>query len=63
MNLTEWKEEMLCSVEGETFISCVMEEVPHHPGTARYQGYNTEGTFDKLFDITLDESGEIIKID
>ncbi len=62
MNLTEWKEKMQEEVEGEVFVSCIMEEVPHHPGTRRFQVYNAEGTFDRLFDITLNENEEIISI-
>jgi antitoxin component of RelBE/YafQ-DinJ toxin-antitoxin module len=61
--LTEWKEEMMEEVVGTVEISCIMEEVPHHPGTKRFQIYNQEGTYDKLFDITLDADENIINIE
>lgn len=61
--LTEWKQEMMEDVEGTVFISCIMENVPYHPNTKRFQVYNEEGTFDQTFDITLDEQQNIISID
>lgn len=63
MTLTEWKEQILEEVEGEVFISCVMEEVPWHKNTKRFQVYNNENTYDKLFDITLDDDENIITIE
>ncbi len=62
MTVEEWKEEKMAEVEGTVFISCVIQEVPHHPGTSRYQVYNEEGTYDRLYDIATDERGEIINI-
>jgi len=61
--LTEWVQEMMEEVEGTVFVSCIMENVPFHPNTKRYQVYNEEGTFDQTFDITLDEEQNIINID
>jgi ABC-type uncharacterized transport system permease subunit len=46
--LSDWKEEMMEEVEGTVIISCVMQNVPFHPGTKRFQVYNAEGTYDKL---------------
>jgi len=62
MTIIDWTEKMMEEVEGEVFVSCVMSEVPHHADTKRYHVYNTEGTFDKLFDITFDGE-EIVNID
>ena len=62
MTINEWKEEKMAEVEGTVFISCVIQEVPHRPGTSRYQVYNQEGTFDRLFDITI-KNGEIVSIE
>lgn len=53
---------MLEIVEGIVTISCVMENVPHHDSTKRFQVYNKENTFSKIFDITLDENENIIEI-
>lgn len=61
--LQEWEQEMMEEVEGTVFISCIMENVPYHPNTKRFQVYNEEGTFDQTFDITLDEQQNIISID
>jgi hypothetical protein len=61
--LSEWKEEMMEEVEGTVFISCVMQSVPFHQGTKRFQVYNEEGTYDKLFDITLDADENITNIE
>jgi antitoxin component of RelBE/YafQ-DinJ toxin-antitoxin module len=61
--LEEWMEEMMEEVEGTVEISCVMDEVPHHPGTKRFEVYNEEGTFRKLYDITLDEEQNITNIE
>ena len=61
--LQEWVQEMMEEVEGTVFVSCIMENVPFHPNTKRYQVYNEEGTFDQTFDITLDEEQNIINID
>lgn len=63
MTINEWKEEMMESVEGTVCISCVMPEVPFHQNTSRYQVYNSEGTYDKLFDITLDAEGNVTNIE
>lgn len=63
ITLLEWQEEMMEEVEGNVFISCVMDEVPYHPGTKRYQVYNEEGTFDELFDVTIDDDGLITNIE
>jgi len=63
MTLTEWKEKMMEEVEGTITISCVMQNVPYHENTSRFQVYNEEGTFDKLFDISTDNEGNITKID
>lgn len=63
MTLNEWKENMMESVEGIVYISCIMNEVPYYPNTARYQVYNQEGTFDQLYDITTDSNGDITKIE
>ncbi len=63
MTLTEWKEKMMEEVEGTVIISCVMREVPYHHNASRYQVYNEEGTYDKTFDITVDEDGEITNIE
>ena len=61
--LTEWEQEMMEDVEGTVFISCIMENVPYHPNTKRFQVYNEEGTFNQTFDIALDEGQNIISID
>jgi len=61
--LLEWQQEMMEEVEGNVFIGCIMNEVPHHPGTKRYQVYNDEGTFDEIYDITIDDNGYIINIE
>lgn len=63
MSINEWIEKMMEEVEGEVFVSCVMEEIPYHNSTKRYHVYNTEGTFDKLFDITIDEEDNITGIE
>lgn len=60
MKLKEWKDKMMEEVEGTVFISCVMQEVPWHDNTTRYQVYNDEGTYDKLFNIAIDDDGETI---
>jgi len=61
--LTEWEQEMMEDVEGTVFVSCIMENVPFHENTKRFQVYNEEGTFNQTFDITLDEEQNIISID
>lgn len=61
--LSEWKEKMMEEVEGTVFVFCIMYDVPHHPGTRRYQVYNEEGTFNQTFDITLDANNNITHID
>jgi hypothetical protein len=63
MTLTDWKVKMLEEAEGTVTISRVMDSVPHHENTSRYQVYNEEGSFDKLYDITTGDGGEIISID
>lgn len=63
ITLLEWQEEMMQGIEGTVFISCIMDEVPHHPGTKRYQVYNEEGTFNELFDVTIDDDGLITNIE
>lgn len=63
ITLREWEEKMMEEVEGTVFVSCIMDEVPHHPGTKRYQVYNEEGTFNKLFDVTIGEDGLITNIE
>lgn len=63
ITLQEWEESMMEEVEGTVFISCIMDAVPHHPGTKRYQVYNEEGTFNKLFDVTIDDDGLITNIE
>ena len=63
MTLNEWQEKMMEETEGTVTISCVMQDVPHHENTSRYQIYNEEGTFDKLFDITVNDDGEITNIE
>lgn len=60
--LTEWMEMMEQEVEGTVFISCIMDSVPYHPNTKRYNVYNEEETFDETYDITLDEEDFIIDI-
>ena len=62
-SLNAWMEEMEEKVEGKVFISCVMDKVPGHDNTKRYQVYNEEGTYNKTFDITLDEDKNIISIE
>jgi hypothetical protein len=57
--LQEWEQEMMEEVEGTVFVSCIMENVPYHPDTKRFQVYNEEGTFDQTFDITLDADENI----
>lgn len=61
--IQDWKQEMMEEVEGNVFIGCIMNEVPHHQGTKRYQVYNDKGTFDETYDITTDDDGYIIDID
>jgi hypothetical protein len=61
--LTEWKEEIMESVEGTVFISCIMNNVPWHDNTKRFQVYNEEGTFDKLYDVELDENENVLSVD
>lgn len=61
--IQDWKEEMMEEVEGNVFIGCIMNEVPHHPGTKRYQVYNAEGSYDEIYDITTDDDGYIINIE
>ena len=61
--LQEWEQEMMEEVEGTVFVSCIMENVPFHENTKRFQVYNEEGTFNQTFDITLDEEQNIISID
>lgn len=61
--LTEWMEQMMEEVEGTVYVSCIMDNVPYHPDTKRFQVYNNEGTFDETFDITLDEDDYIIDIE
>lgn len=63
MTLTEWEQQMMEEVEGTVFVSCIMDGVPYHTNTKRYQVYNEEGTYDKVFDITLDSDGYIIDIE
>jgi len=63
MTLLDWQEKMMEETEGTVTISCVMQDVPHHENTSRYQVYNEEGTFDKLFDITVNDDGEITNIE
>jgi len=63
MTITEWKEKMMEEVEGTVIISCVMNNVPWHSNTSRYQVYNEEGTFNKLYDITMNSKDEIICIE
>ena len=63
MTISEWQEKMMEEVEGTVIVSCVMQNIPWHDNTSRYQVYNEEGTYDQLFDITSDENGEILKID
>jgi hypothetical protein len=61
--LSDWKEEMMEEVEGTVVISCIMENVPYHPNTKRFQVYNEEGTFNQTFDITLDADENITNIE
>lgn len=61
--LLEWQEEMEQVVEGTVFISCIMDEVPYHPNTKRYNVYNKEETYNEVFDITLDSDEYIIDIE
>lgn len=63
ITLEVWEENMMEEVEGTVHISCVMQEVPHHSRTSRYQVYNEEGTFDKTYDITIDNKGYITNIE
>jgi hypothetical protein len=63
MTLNEWKEKMMEEIEGTVIISCIMNSVPHHVNTSRYQVYNEEGTFNKLFDITTNDNDQIINIE
>lgn len=62
MTIREWMENMIEEVEGQVRISCVMEQVPWHDNTSRYQVYNEEGTYNELFDITIDNNGKIISV-
>ena len=61
--IQDWQEEMMENTEGTVIIACIMDTVPHNPGTKRYQVFNIEGTFDELFDVTLDDDGYIINIE
>lgn len=61
MTIYEWKESMREEVEGTVFISYI-GNVPHHENTSKYIVYNEENTFDRTFDITTDEYGEIENI-
>ena len=61
--LSDWKEEMMEEVEGTVIISCVMQNVPFHQGTKRFQVYSEEGTFNQTFDITLDADENITNIE
>ena len=63
MILQEWQDQMMEEVSGTVHISCIMDSVPFHPNTKRFQVYNEEGTFNQTFDITLDEEQNIISID
>mgnify|MGYP006894384463 CR=1 FL=1 len=61
--LLEWQEQMMEQVEGTVFLSCIMDSVPYHANTKRYQVYNEEGTYDETFDITTDDDGYIINVE
>lgn len=63
ITIQEWEHIMNEQVEGTVFISCIMDSVPHHPGTKRYQIYNEEGSYDEIYDITIDDDGYIINIE
>ena len=63
ITIKEWEHLMVENIEGTVFISCIMDEVPHHPGTKRFQVYNEEGSYDEIYDITTDDNGYIIDID
>jgi hypothetical protein len=61
--IQDWKEEMFCEVLGTVFIGCVMDSVPFHPNTKRYHVYNAEGSYNEIYDITIDDDGYIVEID
>jgi hypothetical protein len=63
MKINEWKEKVIEDIEGEVIIACVIQDIPFHNNTSRFQVYNKEGTYSKLFDITIDEYGDIIEIE
>ena len=61
--IQDWKEDMMLEVLGTVFVSCVMDSVPFHPNTKRYHVYNEEGSYNEIYDITIDDDGYIIEID
>lgn len=62
VNLSTWSDMMKDSVEGNVRITRVMQSVPLHEDTVRYQVYNEERTYDEVFDLKMN-GDQIISID
>ena len=63
MNIQEWKESMMETNEGTVEIACVMQNVPHNANTSRYNVYDKECTYSKIYDVTTDADGNVISVD
>lgn len=61
MTIEQWKDEQMEQVKGIVFISCLEFCVPISSGPSQYQVFNDQG-HDQLFNITVDEEGEIIEV-